>query len=195
MIHIGSAMNANDDASTKTVSRILRSADRAVVAIMQALRILAGLVILAMMLTTAYDVVMRYVFSAPTEWALTLNAAAVVASTFLAVPHLAAVRGHINMDLLYHHLGPNGKMVADIVTGLATLTFGACITWLAYRAALSAYVNGLLSAGNFPIPQWTLYALIYVGGLGLTLVVLLAPWRRADGNEPTAPKTASDEVL
>jgi TRAP-type C4-dicarboxylate transport system permease small subunit len=155
----------------------LRTVDRAILRVMWVLRVVAGLIIVAMMLATVYDVVMRYAFAQPTEWALTLTTAGVLGATFFAMPHLVAVRGHINMDLFYRRLGPGGQVAADVVTGVATLVFGAGMAWLGYRAAITSYVGGLLTSGNFAMPLWTLYATVYVGGVGLVLVVVLAPWR------------------
>lgn len=165
------------------VTRVLGAADGVLVRITWVLRILSGLVIVAMMAATVYDVVMRYAFAAPTEWALILSAAGVLAATFLALPHLAAIHGHIDMDLVYRRLSPRGQKVADVVTGLATLAFAAAMAWLGYRAALTAYVGGLVTSGNFSIPIWTLYATVYIGGVGLLLVVLLSPWRRSDDDQ------------
>jgi TRAP-type C4-dicarboxylate transport system permease small subunit len=166
------------------VRRALGAADGVLVRITWVMRVLSGLVILAMMAATVYDVIMRYAFASPTEWALILTAAGVLAATFFALPHLAAIHGHIDMDLVYRRLSPLGKRVADVVTGVATLAFAAAMAWLGYRAALTAYVGGLVTSGNFSIPIWTLYALVYIGGLGLLLVVLLSPWRRSDDDQP-----------
>jgi len=171
----------------------VRLVDRLVVKAMWCLRVLAGLVIAGMMLTTVYDVVMRYAFASPTEWALTLNSIAVLAATFLAVPHLMAVNGHIDMDLLYRRFGPTARAVADMVTRLAALSFGACMAWLGYRAAVTAYVGGLLTSGNFAVPFWTVYAFVYIGGLGLVLVVVLSPWRREPGPSPEADTLSTRE--
>lgn len=160
--------------------------ERIVTAITLWTRILAGLVIVAMMATTVYDVVMRYAFARPTEWALTLNAAGILAATFLAVPHLAAINGHIDMDLFYRRLGRRGKAVADSINALTTFAFGALLAWLGYRATYGAYASGLFTAGNFALPMWSLYAMVYLGGLGLAAVVLMSPWRpKADPLDPT----------
>jgi TRAP-type C4-dicarboxylate transport system permease small subunit len=162
--------------------RVLRALDRGIVRVMWLLRVLAGLIIMAMMLTTVYDVVMRYALAQPTEWALTLSTAGVLGATFFAMPHLVAVRGHIDMDLIYRRLGKGGQLAADVITGVATLLFGVAMAWLGYRAAVTSYVGGLLTSGNFAIPLWTLYATVYVGGLGMVLVVVLAPWRPRDAS-------------
>jgi TRAP-type C4-dicarboxylate transport system permease small subunit len=169
--------------------RVLTGVDRVVVRVTWVMRVAAGVVIAAMMLTTGYDVVMRYAFAAPTEWALTLNAAAVLAATFLALPHLAAVHGHIDMDLVYRRLSRRGRAFADTVTGIAAVAFGAAMAWLGYRAALTAYMGGIVTSGNFNIPLWSVYALVYAGGLGLLLVVVTSPWRTSTdpGPEPDGP--------
>jgi len=170
--------------------RFLRAVDRAILRVMWALRLLAGLAIVAMMLATVYDVVMRYVFAQPTEWALTLTTAGVLVATFFAMPHMVAVREHISMDLVYRRLGMRARLAADAATGVATLLFGAGMAWLGYRAAVTSYVGGLVTSGNFALPLWALYATVYVGGLGLVLVVLLSPWRPREADDgATAEET------
>jgi TRAP-type C4-dicarboxylate transport system permease small subunit len=187
------ARTHTEEPTEGTLLRVVRFVDRLLVRAMWFLRVIAGLVIIAMMLTTVYDVVMRYVFAAPTEWALILNSIAVLAATFLAVPHLLATNGHIDMDLVYRRFGPTGRAVADTVTGLAALSFGACMAWLGYRAAISAYVSGLLTSGNFAVPFWTVYAFVYIGGLGLVLVIVLSPWRREAEATPEAETLSTRE--
>ena len=172
------------------ILRFLRPVDRAILRVMWALRLVAGLVIVAMMLATVYDVVMRYVFAQPTEWALTLTTAGVLVATFFAMPHMVAVHEHISMDLVYRRLGMRARLAADAATGVATLLFGAGMAWLGYRAAVTSYVGGLVTSGNFALPLWALYATVYVGGLGLVLVVVLSPWRpRAADDGATAEET------
>jgi TRAP-type C4-dicarboxylate transport system permease small subunit len=174
--------SSDEETAESPIVRILRAVDRGIVRVMWVLRVLAGLIIVAMMLATVYDVVMRYAFAQPTEWALTLSTAGVLGATFFAMPHLVAVRGHIDMDLIYRRLSTGGQLAADVITGVATLLFGVGMAWLGYRAAITSYVGGLLTSGNFAIPLWTLYAMVYLGGLGLVLVVVLAPWRPRDAS-------------
>lgn len=160
------------------VGRVLGRVDWAVVGFAFWLRVLAGLLILMMTVTTVYDVIARYFFASPTEWAFTLNSTALLAATLLAMPHLAAIHGHIEMDLVYRRFPARVQHLLDIFVGLVTLAFGAMLAWLGYRAAFSAYLNGLYTSGNFNLPVWVMYAIVYLGGLGLALVVLFSPWRR-----------------
>ncbi|WP_109472054.1 TRAP transporter small permease [Ornithinimicrobium cavernae] len=159
-------------------ARALGTADHLVVGLAFWLRVLAGLLIVMMTVTTVYDVIARYFFASPTEWAFTLNSAALLAATLLAMPHLAAIHGHIDMDLVYRRFPRRVQRVLDVVNGLVTLAFGALLAWLGYRAAFGAYLSGLYTSGNFNLPMWVLYAVVYLGGLGLALVILFSPWRR-----------------
>lgn len=159
-------------------ARVLGAADTVVVAVTFWMRVLAGLMILVMTVTTVFDVVMRYVFASPTTWALTLNAALILAATFLAVPHLAAVQGHIDMDLFYRRFSARTRRLLDVVGGAVTFVFAALLAWLGYRATYGMWRSELYTSGNFALPVWTLYLVIYLGGLGLALVILLSPWRR-----------------
>ena len=161
------------------VLKAARAADRTVIGLLGVLRVVAGLLVVAVMIITTYDVLMRYFFAAPVEWALTVSVIALLGVTFFAAPHLVATREHVAMDLIYDHLGGVSKRVADAATWISTLAFGLCMAWLGYRAALSAFNSGLRTSGNFSIPQWTFYACIYVGGLGVVLAIALAPFRAA----------------
>ncbi len=79
---------------------------RAVLACTGAMAVVAMAVIGLMMLTICLDVVLRFALSAPTDWAYPLNAAGVLVSTTLAIPHLYATGHHISMDLLHRALSP-----------------------------------------------------------------------------------------
>src|SRR5690606_40294630 len=67
-----------------------------------------------MMITITYDVLARYLFAAPTDWAYPLNSTGVLVATMLAVPHLYATGHHISMDLLHRALPQRARRAADL---------------------------------------------------------------------------------
>lgn len=188
--------HTTDRPSTPSTPSALTRLDSVVVAVTLAMRAVAAVVILGMTLTTVYDVIMRYVFAMPTTWALTLNSAGILAATFLTLPHLAAVHGHIEMDLFYDRFSARTRRVCDIVTGVATLVFALLLAWLGWRATATMWESGLLTSGNFSLPLWAVYGLVLVGGVGLTIVTLLSPWRTpasaASGSGVTADDPAAE---
>lgn len=165
---------------------MLTGARRAVLACTRAMAVVAMVAIGVMMLTITYDVVMRYVFVAPTDWAYPLNSAGVLVATALAVPHLYATGGHISMDLLHRALPEGPRRAADVVTTAATAFLGLVLAISAFRSMTVAYAGGLNGAGTFNIPLWVPDAVLFGSGVFLVLVALLFPATPPDRAVPAA---------
>lgn len=148
---------------------------RAVLACTRAMAVVAMVVVGLMMVTITYDVVARFAFTAPTDWAYPLNSTGVLVSTVLAVPHLYATGHHISMDLLHRALPAGLRRLADGVTTAATAFLGLVLAATAFRSMTVAYAGGLTGAGTFNIPLWVPDAVLFVSGVFLVLVALLFP--------------------
>lgn len=154
-------------------------------------------VVALMMLTITYDVVVRFTFSAPTDWAFPVNAAGVLLTTALSVPYLYAKGRHISMDLLYRTLPLRTRRIADGVTAAATAFLGLILAITSYRAMAVAIEGGLTGSGTFSIPLWVPDAALLVTGIMLTLVAVLFPPGGATAPpeqtepEPSAPEAAA----
>ncbi|WP_433281775.1 TRAP transporter small permease [Pseudonocardia xinjiangensis] len=154
---------------------MLTRARRAVLACTRAMAVVAMAVVGVMMLTITYDVLARFLFAAPTDWAYPLNSVGVLVATMLAVPHLWATGHHISMDLVHRALPPAARRVADVVTTVATCFLGVVLAVTAFRAMVVAYTGGLTGAGTFNIPLWVPDAVLFVTGVFLVLAALLFP--------------------
>jgi TRAP-type C4-dicarboxylate transport system permease small subunit len=139
-----------------------------------------------MMLTITYDVLARYAFAAPTDWAYPLNSTSVLVATMLAVPHLYATGHHISMDLLYRALPSRARKAADVVTTVATAFLGLVLAITGFRSMTVAYTGGLTGAGTFNIPLWVPDAVLTLSGVFLVLVALLFPASPPDTTTPAA---------
>lgn len=146
-----------------------------VLACTRTMAVVAMVAVGMMMLTITYDVVVRFAFAAPTDWAYPLNSAAVLASTALAAPHLYATGHHISMDLMHRALPARWRRAADVVTAAATAFLGVMLAVTGFRAMIVAYAGGLVGAGTFNIPLWVPDAILFVTGVFLVLVALLFP--------------------
>ena len=67
--------------------------------IAHALRMLAGVIVVVLVLITGYDVIMRYVFALPLDWSITISSVGLIAIIMLAIPDVALRGEHIAMDL------------------------------------------------------------------------------------------------
>lgn len=139
----------------------------------QALRMASAFVVLAVMLVTGYDVLMRYVFAQPLEWSITISMVGLVAIVMLTVPDLEAEDGHIGMDLFYRGFGPRQTVVADVITLVATFVFCAVSGTAAAITAVHFFTAGMRTAGTFNMPIWIGYALVALGLLLAAVMTLL----------------------
>lgn len=154
---------------------VLNTARRVVLGCTRALATLAALVIGLMMLTISYDVLARFLFAAPTDWAYPLNAVGVLAITALAAPHLYARGSHIGMDLIHRGLRPRAQRVCDVATAVGTLLFGIVLAVTGARSTHLGFTGGLVGSGTFGIPLWIPDALLFAAGVLLAVVAVLFP--------------------
>ncbi|WP_166974394.1 TRAP transporter small permease [Brevibacterium atlanticum] len=169
----------DDQATTspRRENRILGPIADGLVRVTAAMRIFSGLIIVAVMLITGYDVIMRYLFARPLEWSLPVSMLGLVIIVTFAIPNIAASRSHISMDLFYRKFSPRGQLLADIVTTAVTLLFSIVVGLTAAGAAGNFLVAGLQTSGSFNLPVWIDYAVLAIGLLVLALVVILLPWQ------------------
>ncbi|QPP09960.1 TRAP transporter small permease [Streptomyces bathyalis] len=170
----------------------LNSIRKYVLACALALAVVAMAVVGLMMLTITYDVIVRAVFSAPTDWAYPLNSAGVLAGTSLAIPYFYAKGQHISMDLVHRALPPGLRRTADLVTSAATAFLGVVLALTAYRSMAVAIEGGLTGSGTFSIPLWVPDAVLFVSGVLLAVVAVLFPPPPPDAvAEDQPPSTAA----
>jgi TRAP-type C4-dicarboxylate transport system permease small subunit len=126
-----------------------------------------------MMLTTAYDTVMRYFFARPTEWSVELNEVFLVFITLFAGAELVKRDQHIQMDLLYNQLPGGPQKGVRILIYLVGFLICAGLFWLGVQATISTYIGKVYAAGAFRLPLWVLYVMIPIG-MGFMFLEYLA---------------------
>ena len=154
----------------------MRKTFDSLLSVTQALRMLSGIVIVAVMLITGYDVVMRYVFARPLDWSITISMVGLVTIVLLTVPDLEARNEHIAMDLFHRGFGPKKTLIADVITMVATALFCTVSGVVAATTAVHFLTADLRTAGTFNLPIWIGYALV---ALGLLLAALMSVLRFA----------------
>ena len=103
--------------------------------------------------STVYEVIMRYVFSAPTEWSFELNYLLNGAYFMLLGAFTFAVRGHVNVDIFYARFSPRTRAIVDLFTAPLFFFFILMMLIFGWQFALSsvAYRETLSSAWAPPI--------------------------------------------
>lgn len=133
----------------------------------------AGLLVVASALILAGEVLARYIFNSPSDWALELCIFMLIASTFLAAAYTLGAKAHVNIEIVDVML-PAGinrwrLLVADL--GAAGLCgFVAVNAWRLTAVALS---EGWVSNSTWGPKLWIPFGIIALGMALLTLQYLV----------------------
>ncbi len=88
---------------------------------------LGQIILLAIIVMTAVQVVLRYVFSAPLTWPEELSAILLIWLTFVGAVALTRRNDHIRVELVEEFAGPRIARWLDILFDIATIVFLALI--------------------------------------------------------------------
>ena len=143
---------------------------------------LASYLFIVIVAISAYEVVMRYVFDAPTIWVHELAVALAATCFVIGGPLVHQRQQHITISVIYERLGARAQRVARALGSLLTLVFCLLLAYAATQQAIVALRAGETTgtAINWPIPAYlkTLFALAVALMAVQSLVHLLADLRR-----------------
>ncbi len=151
--------------------------------LIEALALLAALSIGCMCVWVTYEVVMRYLFTRPTIWAVDLSEYTLLWSTFLAAPWVLKREGHVTIDLLVNALGPTSRQRLGIVVSLIGAAICAIFAWSTAFSVIEYYQRELIIRHLWEIKQYIPYIAIPVGGTLLTIEFLRRAYRYATGTQ------------
>ncbi|MEI7969826.1 MAG: TRAP transporter small permease [Betaproteobacteria bacterium] len=149
---------------------------------------LGSLLFVAIVAITAWEVVLRYVFGAPTTWVHEVSVTLAAAAFVIGGPAVHAGRAHIAITAFLERVSPRWQVRLRVLHSLLTLAF---LVLLAYAAIDQAWVSvrDMETSGtalNLPTPVFlkSLFAVACVLLCAQTLGHLLADieaWRGDGG--------------
>ena len=128
-------------------------------------------VLAALMVLTAGDVILRYVFNRPIigSYDLTEYMMAIVVSFGLA--YCAFLKGHVRVDIVVSHFPQRIQSAIDSITGLLSVFLFSLITWQCFVYMKLLFDSGLDSTVLL-IPRFPFTGLVCLGSAFLTIVLL-----------------------
>jgi TRAP-type C4-dicarboxylate transport system permease small subunit len=147
---------------------------------------------LAAVVITAYEVVMRYVFDAPTVWAFELTILLCAICYLLSGGFVTAQRKHIAITSVYDLMPARIRWWLDLVAMLTGILAMGLLVWAAWRPAVLAVsiVERTGSAWNSPSPA-IIKPLIAVGACLIVLQLLVQLYRHLTGQaDPPPPENS-----
>ncbi|WP_372501056.1 TRAP transporter small permease subunit (plasmid) [Tistrella mobilis] len=169
---------------------VVRGYCTAVTAFNHLLARLAALVMFVVVPVILFEVVSRYFFDAPTNWAME-SATLVFGPYFLtAGPWLLHIHGHVNIDILHKAVGRRLQLVFDAFGQLVIMGFSWVLIELSWPLAVNSWELGETSFSSWnPEIWWTKFFL--PGALALLFLQAVAEFLRAaiqlgGGDDPMA---------
>jgi TRAP-type C4-dicarboxylate transport system permease small subunit len=129
-------------------------------------------------------VFVRYVLNQNTIWQTDFVTWSLVAATFVGSPYVLLTRGHVNVDLLPHHLGPRGRWWLALASIVMSLAFCLVLTVLTARFWLEAWDNHWVSDTMWRARLWIPYSSMPIGLAILCLQYIADLYCLVSGREP-----------
>src|SRR3982751_2061405 len=148
---------------------------QAYVRVMRSLSQLCGFVaaglIAAGVLVVCHMVFVRYVLNHNTIWQTDFTTYCLIAATFVGSPYVLMTRGHVNVDVLPHYLGPKARRRLALASSFVTIAFAVALAILTFNFWMEAWEQRWVSDTMWRARLWIPYSCMPIG---LTLLALQA---------------------
>lgn len=124
-----------------------------------------------------FAVVSRYLFNAPSSWAMELATLIFGPYFLLAGPYLLHARGHVSLDLVQNAVGKGIRRLLEIVNYPVIIAFCVILMFYAVPFAVQAWEYGETSYSSWNPPIWPVKLFVPLALLLLGLQALVE-WLR-----------------
>lgn len=141
---------------------------------------IAAWLFFAIGLFVAWEVMMRYLFNAPTIWVDEVSRILQIWATLLAGAYLVKYRELIVIDVFMRRPDTLARKLSESVAILMIATFCAVVAWHGFALWLKATLAGHTTDSFLAVPKWITHAALWVGcGLMLaqSVIELVRVWR------------------
>jgi TRAP-type C4-dicarboxylate transport system permease small subunit len=141
-------------------------------------------VIFALMLITGIDVIGRYLFQRPLVGAFEMSELALAIMVLFGWGYNQAIKGHIDIDLLYKRLPLSVQTILDFLTPLLGLALFSFVSWQAVKFTLDSIGWGEATE-MLHMPVWIFKLTIFIGAVSISLqfvVDIITACRKVRGN-------------
>lgn len=147
--------------------------DKAVSVISKYLFYLAAATVAASGLMTGFDVVARYIFSAPLPGVYQLQEMLLVTMIVAPLAYCQEKKIHIRVDVFLERLKGKGRAAFELAGVAIALVLFALVTWTTGKAAWVAWVSKDYYLGPIHYPYWPSKTMIPIGTGFLCLRLLI----------------------
>jgi TRAP-type C4-dicarboxylate transport system permease small subunit len=125
--------------------------------LIDALAVVAGALLCALVVLILVDVVARYLRWFSLAWGLEASEYILYAITFLGAPWVLREEGHIAVDLVVERLSARGRRLARLASDALGAVVCVVLLYFACRVAWQSYAAGTMVHKSFVFPEWWVY--------------------------------------
>jgi TRAP-type C4-dicarboxylate transport system permease small subunit len=125
-------------------------------------------VLAALMLITGVDVVGRYVFHRPFIGAYELSELAMAMVVLLGWGYNQALKGHVDIDLLYKRLPHSIQKILDFLIPSLGLSLFIFVSWQSINFVMDS-IGWHETTEMLHIPVWIFKLMIFIGAVAISL--------------------------
>ncbi|MBA7642702.1 hypothetical protein ES703_50407 [subsurface metagenome] len=122
---------------------------------------------LALVLVLSFEVIMRYVFDAPTIWSYEIATMLGCTIIILGLAYTHRHHGHVRVDVFWRLLSPRGQAIADVICAL--LLFFPLVIAIIYISiwwvGFSISIGEIMTKTYWYPPAWPLRIIFFLGFL------------------------------
>jgi|SRR5690606_24441777 len=145
---------------------------------------IAEVLLVVLTLLTVYSVIARYIFNAPSLYAVEVSAYMLVALTWLSAGWVHHEDRHVNVEFAQAKFKGAWKTFAHLVSQASVLLFSSVLVWAGWNIVMTALEKGYKSQSLLKTPLWIPYSLLPIGAAVLLLITLTRFRHR--GNESSS---------
>lgn len=156
------------------IFKIAQSAGNRISGLSRFLGIIAIVVLVAMMLFTVTNVVLRAFFNRPIPGDVELIEVAMVCTSFLGLAWCAIQEKHIRVDLLVQFFPKRAQGIIELIGYIGALGASIIISWQSVNEGLANKgMNRLTASLGIPVYPFYFISAVGFGALSLALLVLI----------------------
>jgi TRAP-type C4-dicarboxylate transport system permease small subunit len=125
-------------------------------------------VVFALMLITGIDVIGRYLFHRPLVGAFEMTELALAIMVLFGWGYNQAIKGHIDIDLLYKRLPLSFRTILDFLTPLLGLALFSFVSWQAINFTMDS-IGWHETTEMLHMPVWIFKLMIFIGSVSISL--------------------------
>jgi TRAP-type C4-dicarboxylate transport system permease small subunit len=156
---------------------------------------LAGVILLCLTASVLIEVVMRYLLSRPTRWAVEFSEYMLVYIAFLAGAWVLREEGHVKIEILIDILPARAQAVLHAVTSWVGVIVSGLFFWFSASFTREAFLSGEVLFRAVHVPLWAVLVVIPVGLLLLTLQFVRRAWRATFARAEGMPEEAGPPAV